>query len=410
MHNTLLLVIVILTAVSFDFTNGFHDTANAVATSIATKALKPRAAVALCGLLNFVGAFLSIKVAATIASGIVDQNVVTLPIVFAGLIGAIAWNVLTWFFGLPSSSSHALIGGVLGATAVAAGTHAVKVQSVVSKVLIPAVFAPILAGLVAAFATFVAYRIARPSEVPATHKPFRIGQIMSASLIALAHGTNDAQKTMGVITLALIADNRIGKGANPPLWVIVLCALAIAAGTYMGGWRVIRTMGHRLTRTEAPQGFVTDTTAAAVLLISTRNGYPLSTTHIVSGSVIGGGLGKSLAGVHWNMAGRMVVAWVLTLPAAAFVAALIAVLTRRGGNTTIVLVAVGAVIAMAAVFGLSRRSRITADNVNDELVATPELATATVAGESVADASVTTRHVIRSTAASARANDTEVTR
>ena len=366
-HNTLLLVIVVLTAVAFDFTNGFHDTANAVATSIATKALRPRAAVTLCGVLNFVGAFLSIKVAATIASGIVDQNVVTLPIVFAGLLGAIAWNVMTWYFGLPSSSSHALIGGVIGATAVAAGSHAVKVQSVVAKVVIPAVAAPVTAGLVAAIATFVAYRIARPTDVPATHKPFRAGQIVSASLIALAHGTNDAQKTMGVITLALIADDRISKGSDPPLWVIALCALAIAAGTYMGGWRVIRTMGHKLTQTEAPQGFVTDTTAAAVLLISTRNGYPLSTTHVVAGSVIGGGVGKAAAGVKWKVAGRMVVAWIVTLPAAGLVAALIALLTRHGGNTTIVLAALIAVAALAAVFGVSRRNKVTADNVNDEL-------------------------------------------
>ena len=237
MHNTLLLIVVILTAVAFDFTNGFHDTANAVAASIATKALKPRAAVALCGVLNFVGAFLSIKVAATIANGIVDQNVVTLPIVFAGLIGAIAWNVLTWYFGLPSSSSHALIGGVVGATAVAVGTHAVKGHNIVAKVIVPAVLSPIVAGLVAAIGTFIAYRVALPREVPATVRTFRIGQIASASLVSLAHGTNDAQKTMGVITLALIADGRLHHGANPPVWVIIMCAAAIAAGTYLGGWR-----------------------------------------------------------------------------------------------------------------------------------------------------------------------------
>ena len=366
MHNTLLLVVVIVTAVSFDFTNGFHDTANAMATSIATKALKPRIAVALCGALNFVGAFLSIKVAATIASGIVDQNVVTLPIVFAALLGAIAWNVLTWFFGLPSSSSHALIGGVVGATAVAVGTHAVKGHNIVAKVVIPAVLSPIIAGVVAAIATFMAYRVARPNETAGTKKTFRIGQIGSASLVSLAHGTNDAQKTMGVITLALIADGRLAHNASPPWWVITICALSIAAGTYIGGWRVIRTMGHRLTRVEAPQGFVAETAAAAVLLISTRNGVPLSTTHITSGAVMGSGVGKAAAGVRWGIAGRMVMAWVITLPAAAAVAAGVALLTKHGGNAAILLVALVAALALGAVWWISRSDAVTADNVNDE--------------------------------------------
>ena len=368
-HNTLLLAVVIITALSFDFTNGFHDTANAMATSIATGALKPKVAVALCGVLNFVGAFLSISVAATIASGIVDQNVVTLPIVFAGLLGAIAWNVLTWFFGLPSSSSHALIGGVIGATAVAVGTHAVKGHNIVAKVVIPAVLSPIIAGLVAGLATFVAYRIARPNEVKGTRKTFRIGQIASASLVSLAHGTNDAQKTMGIITLALIADGRIGKGSDPPLWVIAVCALAIASGTYIGGWRVMRTMGHRLTQVEAPQGFAAETSAAAVLLLSTRNGLPLSTTHITSGAVMGSGLGKAAADVKWGVAGRMIVAWILTLPAAALVGAAIALTTKKGGNASIVAVAVIAALVLGGVFILSRRDAVGPGNINDEAVA-----------------------------------------
>jgi PiT family inorganic phosphate transporter len=356
---------VILTAVAFDFTNGFHDTANAVAASIATKALQPRAAVALCGVLNFVGAFLSIKVAATIANGIVDQNVVTLPIVFAGLIGAIAWNVLTWYFGLPSSSSHALIGGVVGATAVAVGTHAVKGHTIVSKVIVPAVLSPIVAGLVAAIGTFITYRVARPREVPATVRTFRIGQIASASLVSLAHGTNDAQKTMGVITLALIADGRLRHGADPPVWVIVMCAAAIAAGTYLGGWRVIRTLGHRLTNIEAPQGFAADASTAAVLMISSRNGLPLSTTHIASGSMLGSGVGKAAADVRWAVAGRMAVGWVLTLPAAALVAAAIALITQHGGDVSIVLVAIVAVLGLIGVWMISRKNAVTADNVND---------------------------------------------
>jgi PiT family inorganic phosphate transporter len=365
-HNTLLLAIVIVTAVSFDFTNGFHDTANAMAPSIATGALKPRVAVALCGVLNFVGAFLSIKVAATIASGIVDQQIVTLPIVFAGLLGAISWNVLTWYFGLPSSSSHALIGGVIGATAVAVGTHAIKGHSIVSKVIVPAVLAPMIAGLVAGLATFLAYKIARPNEVKSTQRTFKLGQVASASLISLAHGTNDAQKTMGIITLALIADGRIGKGSDPPIWVILICAMAIAAGTYIGGWRVIRTMGHKLTKIESAQGFVADTISATVLLISTRNGLPLSTTHIASGSVMGSGVGKRAAGVKWSVAGRMVIGWILTLPAAAGVAACIALIVTNGGNTSVVLVALAAAVMLAGVFYISRKNPVNHHNVNDD--------------------------------------------
>ena len=363
----LLLILVLVTALSFDFTNGFHDTANAVAASIATGAMRPRVAVTLCGAVNFVGAFLSIKVAATIASGIVDQNVVTLPIVFAGLLGAIAWNVLTWYFGLPSSSSHALIGGVVGATAVAAGTHAVKMQSIVAKVVIPAVIAPIVAGLVAAVACFITYRIAKPSKVPRSARVFKLGQIASASLISLAHGTNDAQKTMGIITLALVADHRLDKGANPPTLVIVACAAAIAAGTYFGGWRIINTMGRRLTDVQAPQGFVSDTASAVVLLTSTRAGLPLSTTHITSGAVIGGGIGRPGAVVRWGVARRMVVAWVMTLPCAALVGGLAAVATKHGGDPVIFLVAAVAAAALAGVYALSRRNAVTAKTVTENV-------------------------------------------
>ncbi|MDQ2955371.1 MAG: inorganic phosphate transporter, partial [Actinomycetota bacterium] len=289
MHDAVLLFIVVITALTFDFTNGFHDTANAMATSIATGALKPKAAVALSAVLNLVGAFLSVKVAATIASGIVSSTAITLPIVFAALLGAIVWNLLTWSFGLPSSSSHALIGGVIGATLVSAGTSAIHGHSIVAKVVIPAVLSPIIAGLVAMLATRLAYRTAQPDERPKSHRYFRYGQLASASLVSLAHGTNDAQKTMGVITLALIADHRLGAKADPPVWVIIACAVAIAAGTYLGGWRVIRTMGHRLTHIEPPQGFAAQTAAAAVLLTATQGGLPLSTTHITSGAVLGSG-------------------------------------------------------------------------------------------------------------------------
>jgi PiT family inorganic phosphate transporter len=364
-HDAALLFIVVVTALTFDFTNGFHDTANAMATSIATGALKPKAAVALSAALNLIGAFLSVKVAATIASGIVSSVAITLPIVFAGLLGAIVWNVVTWSFGLPSSSSHALIGGVIGATLVSAGTGAIHGHSIVAKVIVPAVLSPVIAALVAFLATRLAYRTARPAERPRSHRYFRYGQLASASLVSLAHGTNDAQKTMGVITLALIADHRLGAKAGPPAWVIVACALAIAAGTYLGGWRVIRTMGHRLTRIEPPQGFAAQTAAAAVLLTATQGGLPLSTTHITSGAVLGSGAGRAGARVRWRVAGSMVVAWVLTLPAAALVAAGIGAIVDGGGLIQVSVVAAVAILALLGVWRWSHRHPVTAENVNE---------------------------------------------
>jgi len=364
-HDAALLFIVVTAALIFDFTNGFHDTANAMATSIATGALKPRTAVALSAVLNLVGAFLSIKVAATVASGIVASNVITLPIVFAGLLGAIVWNMITWSVGLPSSSSHALIGGIIGATLVSAGTSAVHGHSIVAKVVIPALLAPVLAGLVAMLATRLSYRIAKPDERPRSHRYFRYGQLASASLVSLAHGTNDAQKTMGVITLALIADHQLGAGSDPPAWVIVSCGVAIAAGTYFGGWRVIRTMGHRLTHIEAPQGFTAQTATVAVLLTATQGGLPLSTTHITSGAVLGTGLGRRGANVRWRVAGSMVLAWVLTLPAAALVAAGIGLIVDGGGTGQITLVAVAAVLLLLGFWLWSRRHPVSADNVNE---------------------------------------------
>jgi inorganic phosphate transporter, PiT family len=370
-HNTALLVIVIVVAVSFDFTNGFHDTANAMATSIATGALKPKVAVALSGVLNLVGAFLSVSVAATIASGIVESADVTLPIIFAGLIGAIGWNVFTWYVGMPSSSSHALVGGVIGATAVVGGFDAIKGSSILSKVVIPAVLSPVIAGLVAALATFIAYRVSKPAQSDRTRSTFRYGQLASASLVSLAHGTNDAQKTMGVVTLALIADGRLAKNSDPPVWVIGMCGLAIALGTYVGGWRVIRTVGHRLTKIEAPQGFAAETASAAVLLISTHGGAPLSTTQITTGSVIGSGLGKRAAQVQWGVAGRMVSAWVLTIPAAAVVAAAIGLITKNGNVISIAVVTALAAAALAGVWLRARRNPVNAENVNADETAAP---------------------------------------
>ena len=333
MSNDTVLVLVVITALAFDFTNGFHDTGNAMATSIATGALGPRTAVAISGVLNFVGAFLSLAVAATIASGLVDTHVVTLTVVAAGLAGGIIWNLVTWLFGIPSSSSHALIGGVIGSTMAAAGGSAVLWHGLVSKVVIPAVLSPIIAGLVAAIGTWLLYRISRSLTEGARSHGFRIGQIGSACMVSLAHGTNDAQKTMGVITLALIVNGTCAAGSNAPVWVIVCCALAISVGTYLGGWRVIRTLGKGLVEIESPQGMAAESASAAVILLSSSFGYSLSTTHVATGSIIGTGLGKRGAEVRWNVAGRMATAWVFTLPSAALVGAGAEALAHGIGGT-----------------------------------------------------------------------------
>src|ERR1700722_18226027 len=252
--NEFILVLVVVTALGFDFTNGFHDTGNAMATSIATGALPPKIAVALSGVLNLVGAFLSFAVAATIASGLVNSGIVTLTVVFAGLVGGILWNLATWYLGIPSSSSHALIGGVVGATLAASGSHAVMWHGLVEKVIIPAVLSPVIAGLVATVGTYLVYRLTQDVRERTRTPGFRIGQIGSASMVSLAHGTNDAQKTMGIITLALIAHHSLGSGAKAPDWVIVSCALAISLGTYIGGWRVIRTLGKGLVEIDSAPG------------------------------------------------------------------------------------------------------------------------------------------------------------
>ncbi|MBB4914457.1 inorganic phosphate transporter [Streptosporangium saharense] len=365
--NTVLLGVVVATALAFDFTNGFHDTANAMATSIATGALRPKIAVALAAILNFLGAFLSLAVAATIATGIVEAGAITLTVVFAGLVGGLAWNLLTWYFGIPSSSSHALIGGVVGATLIAAGTSAVKGAGIVSKVLIPAVLAPLAAILVATIGTFLVYVITRKVPDGIRTRGFRIGQIGSASLVSLAHGTNDAQKTMGIITLALIANGTLGKDAGPPLWVIVCSASAIALGTYIGGWRIIRTLGKGLTEIETPQGFAAEGSSAAVIFASSHFGFPLSTTHVCAGSVIGSGLGKRLAEVRWHVAGQMATAWLLTLPAAAIVGAVAwkgaDLIGGAGGVTVIFLLAL---LGGVGLYLASRRSTVNAANVNAE--------------------------------------------
>jgi PiT family inorganic phosphate transporter len=360
-------VLVVITALGFDFTNGFHDTANAMATSIATGALSPRLAVAISGVLNFVGAFLSLTVAATIASGLVSTSKVTLTVVAAGLIGGIIWNLLTWLLGIPSSSSHALIGGVIGATIAAAGGSAVLWHGLTSKVIIPAVASPVIAGLVAACGTWLVYRISRSLTAGARNHGFRIGQIGSACMVSLAHGTNDAQKTMGVITLALITNGTIAKGHNAPLWVIVACALAISLGTYSGGWRVIRTMGKGLVEIESPQGMAAESASAAVILLSANFGFSLSTTHVATGSIIGTGLGKKGADVRWGVAGRMATAWFFTLPSAALVGAAAESIAHGIGGTIGVIVDLVLLLAVVAtIYFRSRKGKVDPSNVNAE--------------------------------------------
>ncbi|MGW1911366.1 anion permease [Streptomyces sp. NPDC002076] len=361
---SLILAIVVVTALAFDFTNGFHDTANAMATAISTGALKPKIAVAMSAALNLVGAFLSVEVANTISKGLVDETGIRPEVIFAALVGAILWNLLTWLVGLPSSSSHALMGGLIGATVASAGFGAVHGDVLVTKVLLPAVAAPIVAGVASMLATRFSYGIGGKAEGEATRKGYRAGQIASAGLVSLAHGTNDAQKTMGIITLALIAGGAIAPGSNPPTWVILSAGLAIALGTYIGGWRIIRTMGKGLTELEPRQGFAAQTSAATAILASSHLGFSLSTTHVVSGSVMGAGLGRKGGVVRWSTATRMAVAWVLTLPAAALVGAGAESVTDLGDWGTAV-VAVFLVAASATIWKISRREVVDHTNVVD---------------------------------------------
>jgi inorganic phosphate transporter, PiT family len=321
MDSDVVLVIVVATALVFDFTNGFHDTANVVATSISTHAMPPRLAVAYAAVLNFAGAFISLAVAATVANDVVDGGVITPTVVFAGLIGAIAWNLMTWYLGLPSSSSHALIGGVVGSAFAAAGADAVLSDGVLGKVLIPAILAPTVAFVVGVIAINVAYGIAGRERPGPVARGFRLGQVVSGGMLALAHGTNDAQKTMGVITLALIANGTLSESADVPFWVVISAATAIALGTYFGGWRIIRTMGTRIIKMDSAQGFSAQGAGAAVILASTHFGFPLSTTQVISGGVMGAGAGKRVSAVRWGVAGNIVTAWLLTLPAAAAIGA-----------------------------------------------------------------------------------------
>jgi inorganic phosphate transporter, PiT family len=368
----IILGIVVATAVCFDFTNGFHDTANSMATTIATGALRPKVAVTIAAILNFVGAFISLKVAATIAGGIVDADAITPTVVFGGLLGAIAWNLATWWFGLPSSSSHALIGGVIGATVAAAGTGAVDVNGIVSKVIVPAIASPIVAGLIAALGVYLVYLMIRKYTAARSEREFRWFQVLSSSMVALAHGTNDAQKTMGVISLALIAAGKIQGGDNfsVPTWVVVVCASAIALGTYVGGWRIIKTLGTKVVEVRPPQGFGSEATAATVILASSHVGYPLSTTQVVSGGVTGSGVGRPGAVVNWVVARRIVYGWLLTLPSAALVGgAVYGVIELLGGG--LVGVIAMAIVAIIASFFLWRANKAQAVDPDEAVSENP---------------------------------------
>jgi inorganic phosphate transporter, PiT family len=349
MSADIILVIVVGTALAFDFTNGFHDTANVVATSISTRAMPPRIAVGFAAIFNFVGAFLSLKVAATVGKDIVDSDSITMTVVFAGLIGAIAWNLATWYFGLPSSSSHALIGGIVGSAFAAHGAHAVLGDGLLGKVVIPAVIAPLLAFVVAGAAIVAAYAIVARQRPGPVNRGYRLGQVLSSGLLALSHGTNDAQKTMGIITLALVAHGNIAPDHfHVPDWVVISAASSIALGTYTGGWRIIRTMGSRIIKMDPAQGFSAQGAGAAVILAASHAGYPLSTTHVISGGVMGAGAAKSVSAVRWGVAGNIVVAWILTIPAAAIIGGAIYGVTRIFGASSAVGPIVVSVLILAA--------------------------------------------------------------
>ncbi|WP_350002354.1 inorganic phosphate transporter [Pseudarthrobacter sp. WHRI 8279] len=367
MDITFMVALVIALALFFDFTNGFHDTANAMATPIATGAIKPKTAVTLAAILNLVGAFLSTEVAKTVSGGIIregsDGIQITPDIIFAGLMGAILWNMITWLKGLPSSSSHALFGGLIGAAIAGIGFNSINLEGLMQKVILPAIFAPLIAGIVAYICTRLAYALTSRhdpetgSKLTQKRGGFRTGQIFTSSLVALAHGTNDAQKTMGIITLVLIAAGTQETGSGPQLWVIAACAFAIAIGTYAGGWRIIRTMGAGLTEVKPAQGFAAETSTASAILASSHLGFALSTTQVASGSVIGSGMGRKGTSVRWSMVGKIALGWLFTLPAAGIVGALTALLVKTG-VIGVLIAAVAGTAAVLFMFFYARKSAV----------------------------------------------------
>jgi PiT family inorganic phosphate transporter len=353
----LTLVAVVATALFFDFTNGFHDTANSIATSVSTRALSPRLAVVSAAFLNVVGAFVSFKVAATVATGIVDAEVVTLDVVLAGLVGAITWNLITWYMGLPSSSSHALIGGMVGSAIAASGFDVVNWDGLVDKVVIPSLAAPLLGILGAAALMLGVLWIVRRRPPGLVNRVFRRLQLVSGGFVAFTHGTNDAQKTMGIIALALVASGHLSADFDrPPVWVIVSAALAMGLGTYAGGWRIIKTLGTRIAKLDPPRGFAAQTATAGILFTTAHYGFPVSTTHTISGSVLGAGATHRLNAVRWGVAGNILLAWLVTIPAAASVGAGMEVLTRLPAGDALVF-GLAAVIASAAFGARSRQTR-----------------------------------------------------
>jgi phosphate/sulfate permease len=324
----LALAVIVVVALAFDYTNGFHDAANAIAVAVSTKALTPRAALALAAGANLVGAVISTKVAKTVGAGIIDapSGSEGLQLVFAALIGAIVWNLITWYFGLPSSSSHALIGGLVGAALAAA--HSVQWMGILDKVVIPMVLSPLVGfGLGYLFMLVVLWSFQRANAHKA-HRGFRYAQIASSAAMALGHGMQDAQKTMGIITLALVTSGEIDT-FDVPFWVILASALAISAGTYSGGFRIMRTLGRRIIQLTPAGGFSAQTVASGVMIATaTVFAVPVSTTHITTTSIMGVGATRRLSAVRWGVAGNIVVAWVVTLPAAGLVAALAFVITH----------------------------------------------------------------------------------
>jgi inorganic phosphate transporter, PiT family len=351
------LVAVVAVALFFDFTNGFHDTANSIATSVSTRALSPRPAVVSAAILNVAGAFVSFEVAATIASDIVVPESITLDVVLAGLVGAVTWNLITWFLGLPSSSSHALIGGVAGSAVAAAGPDAVQGHGLVTKVLIPSLVAPFLGIAIAALLMLAIVWVIRRQAPGLVNRVFRRLQLISGGFVAFTHGTNDAQKTMGVIALALVVSGHLDEDfSRPPMWVIVSAALAMGAGTYAGGWRIIKTLGTRIAKLDPPRGFAAQSATAGILWTTAHFGFPVSTTHTVSGSVLGAGATRRLNAVRWGVAGNILLAWILTIPCAGLVGAGMELLTKLPGGAALVFV-LAALIAATAFLARGWQSR-----------------------------------------------------
>lgn len=333
---TLFLCIIIALVLLFDYINGFHDSANAIATVVSTRVMTPRTAIIMAAVLNFVGAIFSTSVAKTIAGGLVDPTIATQTVVLSAIVGAIVWNLVTWFYGIPSSSSHALIGGLVGAALWAGGPSALlwfgkkPTDGLVPKVLIPLFTSPMLGFIIGFIIMTIIYLVFQKCKKAITSAAFKRMQVVSAATMAFAHGQNDAQKSMGLITMALVSAGVLAK-PDIPLWVVISCAVVMALGTAAGGWRIIKTMGHKIIRLEPVHGFAAETTATSILLTTAHMGMPVSTTHVISGSIFGVGTAKRFSAVNWGVAKTMMVAWLLTIPASGLVAGLTYALLSQFG-------------------------------------------------------------------------------